>query len=272
MARNKKVIEETFLVGTSYLGAKIDIKKIQENIKRYRFMNSDQPTVIQLAEGQYAVLTRFGTVTFWNVSEKTEHEFITEIYQFIANPHKGRRHSDSLKVYIGSGPERMTFEEIHLKEIDVEKIKMISYVSAQSVALDKYEDEIDQRLIELGRVVDELKDSGKTHHSQQSLLKQVGTTLSVKQSAVSSLSLLDKPDAAWDIEEIEKLYDHLRDAYELRDRFDILNEKIDFLSENNSTLLDAVSSQRSYTLEIIVVVLIVIEIVLFVAEMMKFPR
>lgn len=230
-------------------------------------MNTDQPTVIQLAESQYVVLTRFGAVTFWNVSENTIHEFIEEISKFITDHHTGHSYTDSLQVHVSDEPEKMTFEEIYLREINLEKIKIISYVSAQSVALDKYENEINQRLVELGHVVDELKVSGKTHYSQQSLLKQIGLTLSVKQSAVSSLSLLDKPDAAWDIEEIEKLYDHLRDTYELRDRFDILNEKIDFLSENNSTLLDTVSSQRAYILELIVIILIAIEVVLFAFEM-----
>lgn len=262
-----KIAEQTFLVETSYLGSGIDIKKIQEHIRRLRFMNADQPAVIQLAENQYAVLTKFGTVTFWNISDKTAHEFVEEISKFIVDPYTSRKYRDSLQVYISDAPEKMTFEEIHMRGIDVEKIKIISYVSAQSVALDRYENEIKKRLIELGRVVDELKISGKTHYSQQSLLKQIGLTLSVKQSAVSSLSLLDKPDSAWDIEEIEKLYDHLRDTYELRDRFDILNEKIDFLSENNSTLLNTVSSQRAYILELIVIILIAVEVVMFAFEM-----
>jgi uncharacterized Rmd1/YagE family protein len=152
--------------------------------------------------------------------------------------------------------------------LDLEKIKIISYVSAQSVALDRYEDEIDERLAELGRVVDNIKSSGRTKFTQASLLKQVGNVLSVKQNAVSSLSLFDKPNETWESEEIEKLYNRLRDEYELRDRFDILNEKIDFLSENNTTILNFISSQKANFLEWIIIFLIIVEIVLFIFELL----
>jgi uncharacterized Rmd1/YagE family protein len=275
MAPRTKTKPKEFLVETKYFGEKIDLKRLQERLKEYRFLNRDHPLVVELVEERYAVLTKFGAVAFWNVGDDLARQFIDEIRPFIrTNKEKDSYHyTDSLTVYTNANYEKITFEEAYLTGLDVEKIKIISYVSAQSVALDRYEAEIDRRLVELGKVVEDLKLSGSTHYNQKSLLKQVGHTLAVKQSTVSSLSLLDKPEAAWEREEIEKLYDHLRDAYELRDRFDILNEKIDFLSENNTTLLDVVSSQRSRTLELIVIWLIVVEIVLFALELLKiFPK
>ncbi len=273
--KKKKTDIAEFRVETKYLGEKIDLKKFQEVVKKYHFLNRDHPLIMELLDGQYVALTKFGTVTFWNVSDRLAHDFTAELAPFIKNSHHHGRYHDSLDVHVGSEieTEKVSFEEAYLKDLDIEKMKIISYVSAQSVALDRYEDEIDERLVELGKVVDNLKDSGDARYTQKGLLQQVGHTLSVKQSAVSNLSLLDKPDAAWEREEIEKLYDHLRDAYELRDRFDILNEKIDFLSENNTTLLDVVSSQRSNLLELVVIALIIIEIVLFMLELFKiFPK
>lgn len=255
-----------YALETHYLGEQTDLKKLQESVKKYRYLNRDHPLVVQLLEDEYAVLTKFGTITFWNVKKNLADEFMKEVSPFIKRKRENYDFTDTIDIHVGSDTEKVAFDELYLKDLDVEKIKIISYVSAQSVALDRYENEIDERLNELGRVVESIRSSGKAHFKEGSLLKQVGNVLSVKQNAVSSLSLFDKPEEAWEREEIEELYDKLRGAYELRDRFDILNEKIDFLSENNTTLMNFITAQRSHFLEIIVIILIIIEIVLFVVD------
>ena len=180
---------------------------------------------------------------------------------------------DALSISLGAKEERVTFEELYIRSLDLERIKIISYASAQSVALDHYEKEIDAQLAELGKVARNLKLVGRTRFTQRELLKRVGSILSVKQNVVSNLSLLDKPDETWERPEIETLYNRLRSAYELQDRFDALNEKIDFLTENNTTLLDFISAQRGNFLELVIVVLIVIEIMLFGFEIFGlFPQ
>ncbi len=268
-APNTKIEEalQKFELITYYVAEQTDLKKIQENIRKYHYLNREHPLVIELLSGSYAVLTKFGTVSFWNVKKPLEREFMREIMPYLKGHRtEGHEYTDTLKIFVGQSQEKITFEELYLHNLDLEKIKIISYVSGQSVALDRYEEDINIRLTDLEKVVENLKVSGHTKFSQSSLLRQVGNILSVKQNTVSSLSLFDKPDETWEREEIEKLYDKLRREYELRDRFDILNEKIDFLSENNTTLMNFIVSQRSNNLEIIVIVLIVIEIALFIFQ------
>ena len=253
---------------TRYVGDKIEVRKILENVKKYKFLNRDHPLVAVLGEDRYAVVTRFGAVSFWNATELLIQEFLREIDGYVEKGDLIHKHTDSLLIFVGAGEERATFEELFLRNLDVDKIKIISYVSAQSVALDRYEEEIDVRLHELGQVVAGLKSGKKAAFHQSDVLRQVGNVLSVKQTTVSRLSLFDKPDETWKKEEIEQVYNRLRTEYELRDRFDVLNEKIDFLSENNITLLNYLSAQKSNYLEIWVIILIVVEIVLFVIEIM----
>lgn len=270
MPSRRKEKTSKYFVETRYLGEQLDLKHLQEGVKKYHFMNRDHPLVVQLLEGEYAVLTKFGTVTFWNVKKNLASEFAREIMPFVKSRRERYDYADTLVVHVGTSyNEKATFEELYIRGLDLEKIKIISYVSAQSVALDRYENEIDERLDELGKIVENLKSSGRTRTTQSNLLKQVGNVLSVKQNAVSSLSLFDKPNETWEREEIEKLYDRLRDQYELRDRFDILNEKIDFLSENNTTLLNFITAQKAHFLEWVVIILIVIEIVIFIWDILK---
>jgi required for meiotic nuclear division protein 1 len=261
-----------FFLETYYLGDHIDLKKVQESLQHYHLLNQSHPLVLELLPGQFAVLTKFGTVSFWNVGADLARQFTEELLPFVESPRDPHRRMDTLNIYVGTDVEKATFEELYIKTIDLEKIKIVSYVSAQSVALERYEKEIDERLRDLGKVVENLKAAGTTRFNQSDLLKQIGHVLSVKQNAVSSLSLFDKPEETWEREEIEQLYDRLRTEYELRDRFDILNEKIDFLSENNTTLLNFISSQKANFLEWIVIILIVIELIVFVLDILKvFP-
>ena len=259
----------SYSLATFYLGEHIHLKKIQAEAKHYPVLDNDQPLVLGLGEDKYAVLTSFGTVTFWNATKKQMEDVMADIKPNINFQKERYPYEDTLKVNIGGETEAITFEEVYLKELNLEKIKIISYVSAQSVALNRYEEEIDKRLEELGKVVEDLKAKGRTKANQAMLLKQVGNVLSVKQHAVSHLALFDKPETTWDHPDIEQLYIKLRNEYELKDRFDILNEKIDFLSENNTTLINFISAQQSHFLEIVVIWLIALEIALFLVEIFQ---
>ena len=261
---------KTYSLATHYLGEHVHIRRLKESLGKYTFLGSDHPLAVELAPDVYAVVTKFGTVTFWNADRGLARSFLEKVRSFTDRQKENYPFEDTLKVVVGAVAEKATFEEVYLRKLDKEKIRIISYVSAQSVALDRYEEEIDQRLEELGKVVEDMKSAGRTRLNQQNLLKQIGNVLSVKQHAVSNLALFDKPEVTWKREEIEELYLRLRNEYELKDRFDILNEKIDFLSENNVTLINFISSQRANSLELIVIVLILIEIVLFGFEIFKF--
>lgn len=268
---NKKNLKK-YVAETRYLGEQIDLKRVQDNIKKYRYLTRDHPLVIQVLEDQYVVVTKFGAVTFWNMKRGLIQQFIKEISPFIKSMRDTYDYVDTTKVYIGAETESIGFEEVYLKDLSTEKIKILSYVSAQSVALDRYEEEVSAQLEEVGKVFENLKSSGKTRFSQKNLLKQVGQILSVKQKAISNLALFDKPDETWESKDIEELYDRLRSEYDLRDRFSILNEKIGFLSENNNALLDFVSSEKANFLELIIIVLIAIEIILFLPDWFPFVK
>ena len=230
MPRVKKANLKRYLVETRYVGEQIDLKRLQDNVKKYRYLTRDHPIVLQLLDDAHVVITKFGTVTFWNVKKDLVRQFLKEVAPFVKSRRESYEYTDTMKVYVGGEKEDIGSDETFLKELDVEKMKIISYVSAQSVALDRYEEEIDGQLQELGKVVENIKNTGRTQFREKDLLRQVGKILSVKQHTVTNLALFDKPDDTWEREELEDLYNKLRVEYDLRDRFSILNEKISFLS------------------------------------------
>ncbi len=270
----KKVAKTTkkpfFSVEVFYAGEFIDLKKVQEDLKQYTFLNREHPLVLRLLDDQYAVLTKFGTVAFWNVSEKLKRQFLIELSPFSKNKKEFYPHPEKTKVILRSENDKVTFNKIFLAEFSIEKIRIISYVLSQSVALERYENEIEENLQELGVVIENLKTKGKALLRERELLKQIGKVLSIKQVAVAHLSLFDKPEEAWDSPELEVLYNQLHKEYEMGDRFHVLNEKINFLSDNAKLLLDFIAEKRNAFLEMVIIALILIELVPLFIDLIKF--
>lgn len=245
---------------TIYIGEYIDLKKVQEGVKHYTFLNRDHPLVIHLLEDQYAALTKFGSVTFWNVPHRLRAQFLSEIKPYAKAKKEAYPYDEDTEVVVSGETDQVTFERVSLSHIDINHIKIISYVLSQSVALERYENEIETSLSEIGVIVENLKTSGKAMLREKEVLKQIGKVLSVKQTVVAHLSLFDKPEEVWNSPDLENLYNKLNSEYDLRVRFDVLDEKTKYLSDISQMLMNFLAEKRNAFLEMVIIVLIVIEI------------
>ncbi len=151
--RNNKVYKR-YHVETVYFGEYIDLKRVQENLKHYSYLNRDHPLVLRLLKDQYAVLTKFGAVSFWNVPHRLRFQFLKEIRPFVSSKKESYPYDEDTKVLVGGSEELVTFEKVFLADLGVNKIKIVSYVLSQSVALERYEADIEDSLSEVGAVVD----------------------------------------------------------------------------------------------------------------------
>lgn len=266
LSKKKSPLKRKFFLEGFYLGDTIDLKNLQEKFKKYPYLTKEPPLILKFAPQKYIVITKFGTVVFWNLGKKEKENFLEEIFPFVDGNKEKRYFRDTLKVFILKDIEKVTFGRVFLSSLDKEKIKIISFVLSQSIALERYETEIEEKIKEMERIIEKLKMGKWTGLKEKKLLSQIGEILEVKQKAISHLSLFDKPATTWEREDIEKLYHQLAVEFELEDRFDVLNEKIKFLSDHNKILLDFISAQRSNFLETIIIVLIIVEILIFLTE------
>lgn len=245
---------------TIYIGESIDLKRVQEGVRQYSYMNREDPLVIKLLKDQYAVLTKFGTITFWNVSIRLRQQFINEIKPYVKSKKEHYHYDEDTKVLIGGNAEKVTFEKVYSARLNVEKIKIISYVLSQSVALERYEDDIERNLSDFETVVDNLKTKGKALISEKKLLKQIGRVFSVKQTTVVHLALFDKPESIWESPDLEILYNRMSSEYDLKIRFDVLDKKISYLSEISKMMMEFLAEKRNAFLETVIIILIIFEI------------
>jgi uncharacterized Rmd1/YagE family protein len=84
---------------------------------------------------------------------------------------------------------------------------------------------------------------------------------------VGRVAVSDKPDVLWDRPELERLYARLTDEFEIPDRFEAVESKLDLIGRTIQTAVNLVQSRRSHRVEWYIVILIVCEIVLTLYEM-----
>jgi uncharacterized Rmd1/YagE family protein len=266
MSRRKSYIAEAFYVGES-----IDLKRAEEHLKRYVFLNRDHPLILQFSRDSYIALTKFGVVVFWNVPAEGRRQFLAELAPFVRAQRREYLYSETSEVLI-AGSDKITSQGIHLANIDTERIKIVSYAIAQSVALERYEDEVERNLLEMEAVISNLKTAGKAMLRERELLRQVGRALAVKQTAISHLSLFDKPEEVWESPELEKLYGALSAEFDLGVRFAVLDKKIEFLSESSRMLIEFLAEKRNAFLEWVIIILIAIGLIPYLGEIVRFLK
>lgn len=242
-----------------YFEGQIDFKAFRTRYPHYPVLCAD-PLVIEPELGSHVTLMRFGTVVFWNCAPHVIQTLIAEIQALPGAGHRNEAVEDSAEVHVGKDEDRVTFNEIWLRELTLEKMKVISMALGQSVALERYELEVTAALRKSEPVVDELMRRGRLLHSERDTLRTVGFALSVRAAVLANLTLFDDPPETWESESLAHLDSLLYDHFNLEERLKAINQKLSYLSDLNSNLMDLLNNRKSHRLEWIIIILIFIEV------------
>jgi uncharacterized Rmd1/YagE family protein len=101
----------------------------------------------------------------------------------------------------------------------------------------------------------------------EALLKQIGNCLMIQHKIVGRVEIIDKPELLWEYPELDRLYTRLEDEYEIRERHQALERKLDLVSRTAETALELQHQNTGLRLEWYVVILIVIEVLLSLYEL-----
>ena len=177
--------------------------------------------------------------------------------------------------------------ELNLKAVDV-----ISSTIAQSVALDSYNDTVDSLLSKFEKV-NKSQTSVPVHESNNSLrsrmrrlwsgekpnrkepstldrdelFRAVAQNNSIFIDMVSKVGIKDRIDTAWNMSQYEDISEGMREEFDIDQRFEHLEFKLNLIQENAKFFLEVLAHQKSNSLEIIIIVLILFECILMIAEM-----
>jgi required for meiotic nuclear division protein 1 len=151
-----------------------------------------------------------------------------------------------------------------LPQLELGAVEIVAEVLAQSVAMDYYADDVAEIEAETDRIAGELRKVGRIPGRVPNTLQFIGLCIATRNDVISTLALFDKPDATWENEQLDRLWNGLRKMLELDDRYRALDAKLRMFQDNLVLLVDLARQRQTFVLEFAVAILIAMEMAIMV--------
>lgn len=223
----------------------------------------------EAAPPRLAVLFDFGALVTIGLPSSERDRLIRSIGSRLApEPHPPLTEDFLIELRPG-GRLEVQFDRVILPEATLPAFKVISLLLAQSVAMDYYEEDVQDILTRSEAITRSLQIAGRLPGRVGDLVKFIGSCIATKNGVIATLALFDKPDAAWEVQSLDRLYNSLRLELELDDRFRALEAKLRMIQENLVLLVDLSQHRSTWRLEVTVVLLILFEVILTLWQMFR---
>lgn len=147
-------------------------------------------------------------------------------------------------------------DHVVVESFDLNSVRVIGSVLGQSVALDHYAHEADAMLRIFTKLNEEMEKSGTFSMKKERLFQLVATNNTTLTDLVNNLKLLDRSETAWKYKMYSDLWEELRTEFELEERFETLEYKLNLVQHNVKFFLEILQNRKSDTLEWIIIILI----------------
>ena len=153
-------------------------------------------------------------------------------------------------------------------ELDNTGVAVISNILAQSVALENYDDLMETLIRNFERINQTVTQKG---HFDPRLVDVLFQTVSqnncIYLDMVSKIRVKDRADTAWDFVKYETIHYGLKEEFEIDERFENIEFKLNLIQENSEFFLQVLQEENASTVEWIIISLICLEGVLMIVEM-----
>ena len=224
------------------------------------------PLVLPAGAAGLAVLFRYGAAVLFNLTDAEQKNFLKDLRPRVENPLRRMETEDAQLFIAGKQPEGVTPEGIGVADLSLARLQIVATALARSVALAYYENAMASAfdLIEpLARQLENPRGGGRR---LRQLLRHIGGTLLVQHKMTGRVEIQDKPDLLWDHPEVERLYLHLENEYELRERNTVLDRKLALIAQTAETAVNLMQNRSMLRVEWYIVALIVLEVMLYIYE------
>jgi uncharacterized Rmd1/YagE family protein len=245
-----------------FLGERLDLKLLEKTDPL-----ATDPLVVSAGDTGCAVLFPYGAVVLFGLDPLEQVSFLQQLESFVVKPLEDPATEDVNLRLDSTGVGRVENDAIWLSGFSVEQLQLVADVLAKSVVLDHYEAGTAKIFEQIEPFANRLQVTAKNARMGKELLRQIGRTLSIQNRIVGRVEIIDKPDLLWDAPELERIYLRLEDEYEIRERNQALERKLDLISRTAETALELLQHNSSQRVEWYIVILIVVEILLSLYEL-----
>lgn len=255
-----------FTFNAYHFKKKLKLKELEKVFPFKPYQINPDEIVYKVDEQRFIFLYRFGSIVFFNISRDDQNREFDRIANSLDIDEEI---SASEEFYLEDNSEELTitFDTLKCSKPEYETVYLASFVLAQSVALEYFENLVDDMLERSRKITRNLETTGKIKRKIKDLVKYIGFALTTRQVIVSKLYILDKPEMTWDNPALEKLYTLLSNTFELKERYKMLDYKFDMIQDSLEILSDLIKTRKETILELLIIILIFIEVVLFVYEL-----
>ncbi|MFH0797899.1 MAG: RMD1 family protein [Candidatus Woesearchaeota archaeon] len=250
-----------------YIAKDIPIAKIR-SVLPYTEISTTKEKAVYRLDGAFLYIYSFGSIVLMDFTASEEKE-VRKLLAKAGINLKSTPCTDDYEVVEDKSEKTFAVDsnKVVVKDVTPSVLKVVARVLAQSVALESYEDEFEKIDDDFCALNDELQKHGSLRRPGKDIMRMIASNNTVFDEIVSGIGVLDKPDSAWESAFIDSLHTKLSDEFELVERFQNLNSKMDFIQENYKVFLESLRNNNDVRLEWIVIILIAMEIVLFLYEL-----
>ncbi|KAG8857640.1 hypothetical protein FRB96_005658 [Tulasnella sp. 330] len=138
-----------------------------------------------------------------------------------------------------------------------------SHALARSTSLSALESSLDGYLSSVSTLPLTLNRTGKPGLERKELIMKLGQLLSIRQRLnLTEESFDDTPDFYWAEPALESCFNSVNKTLEIKMRTKLINEKITYAAELQSTLRELLTESSAHRMEVIIIALIAVEVVI----------
>lgn len=237
-------------------------------LDRAAFAGALSTTPLCLARGDgFVVAFRYGALVFVGLSPEEEKSATADLHPGPAPILEEERLSIALQP---EGEEAMQGAgALQIKALTLPHVLVLADILAKSVALARYEREMALVFDAMEPAASTLAAAGRPPRSRKELLHLIGSALLAQHRVSGRIAFAEKPDILWEHPELERLYARLEDEYEIVERGTLLGGKVTVLASMAETFTDLIDATRSARLELLIVILILAELVVGIAALIR---
>lgn len=250
----------SYAIEASYLAKRIPLAEAERKLGLTPTVKKRNSVVYQLGPKQYFIIYVFGVAVSLGLEKKERQALHRKLVRTAPEPIAPSVTEEYEIREDAEQPEVIEFDFVRIRELTIERLLIIGEILAQSVAMDDVESQVDEVLNRFGRIHTELERQGRLRIKTREVMKIIGTNSHILQFVIARMTLLDKPDIVWEEKELEGLFIGLRKMFELEDRFQNLQFKLNYIQNSSELVLDALRNRRADSLEVTIVILIAFEI------------
>lgn len=259
--------ENIIKISAFYIAESIKIKTVKQSFTGKLAAESSSDLFYTLDNHALIYIFEFGVVAFANLSEVEMSQHIAFLQPHCVAPENKIRENFEIKQ---SNAIKFNFNTIEVPTINNDVVKIVMYNTAQSVALDHYEESADKLLSEVKGFTTQLEKTGNMKISRKNMLRFIGKALNDKNSIVENLYIFDNPDSVWEDKNLNEIHRGLVKQFDITQRFREIEYTFKVIEDNLVVFRELYMHRENAILEWIIIVLIFIEIIdLFVSRLWK---